>query len=369
MDPEIALQFAVCENPGDDLPRLVYADWLDENDQPDRAAFIRAQVELATLTGDSPRRRELAFRARELFDRHGDEWSPSEQLCPERRFARGFLEAVTMTAGDLDEHGTVLFALNPIRRLSLTAMGGDVGCLRRSTSLLGRLTALDLTGNDLDVVALEELVGLGEHFSGLRELGLMFNRLDDEAAGVLCDRPFFQRLSRLRLGANPFTDAGRQRLRDHFGNRVTFECERDDDYLYAILGHNFQTGFGNDYQQFLFMERRDGTWLASFDHAGNLLRAEIRKYPDGTTWVPNNRLREELGFQPATIQVKRFKFPDGIGIEAFDPLLIEDFDNPASDEIENAREWLQHWLGQGMFRWTWVGDDYWLNREGEVTDT
>ena len=42
-----ALRQAVIANPDDDTPRLVYADWLDENAQPERAAFIRAQVEAA----------------------------------------------------------------------------------------------------------------------------------------------------------------------------------------------------------------------------------------------------------------------------------------------------------------------------------
>jgi uncharacterized protein (TIGR02996 family) len=36
----------ICENPDDDTPRLVFADWLDERDQPDFAAFLRAQIEL-----------------------------------------------------------------------------------------------------------------------------------------------------------------------------------------------------------------------------------------------------------------------------------------------------------------------------------
>ena len=34
----------VIENPGDDLPRLVYADWCDDNDLPERAEFIRLQL-------------------------------------------------------------------------------------------------------------------------------------------------------------------------------------------------------------------------------------------------------------------------------------------------------------------------------------
>jgi uncharacterized protein (TIGR02996 family) len=37
---------AICENPDDDTPRLVFADWLDERDRPEQAAFIRAQIDL-----------------------------------------------------------------------------------------------------------------------------------------------------------------------------------------------------------------------------------------------------------------------------------------------------------------------------------
>ena len=39
-----ALYAAVCAAPDDDTPRLVLADWLDEHDDPHRAALIRAQV-------------------------------------------------------------------------------------------------------------------------------------------------------------------------------------------------------------------------------------------------------------------------------------------------------------------------------------
>jgi len=37
----------IAEAPDDDTPRLVYADWLDEHGDPDRAEFIRVQCELA----------------------------------------------------------------------------------------------------------------------------------------------------------------------------------------------------------------------------------------------------------------------------------------------------------------------------------
>ncbi len=39
----------IIEHPADDTPRLIYADWLDEHGQAERAEFIRVQCELAKL--------------------------------------------------------------------------------------------------------------------------------------------------------------------------------------------------------------------------------------------------------------------------------------------------------------------------------
>ena len=52
MSAEQGLLSAICESPEDDTPRLVYADWLEEHDQPQRAEFIRAQCALATMAKD-----------------------------------------------------------------------------------------------------------------------------------------------------------------------------------------------------------------------------------------------------------------------------------------------------------------------------
>lgn len=52
MNEEAALLKAICTQPDDDTPRLVYADWLDEQGgvkDRARATFIRAQVEHAQL--------------------------------------------------------------------------------------------------------------------------------------------------------------------------------------------------------------------------------------------------------------------------------------------------------------------------------
>jgi uncharacterized protein (TIGR02996 family) len=49
---------AIVDAPGDDLPRLVYADWLDDRDDP-RGAYLRAERE-ASATGAISRLQQLA---------------------------------------------------------------------------------------------------------------------------------------------------------------------------------------------------------------------------------------------------------------------------------------------------------------------
>src|SRR6476661_7167875 len=44
-----ALLSTIAAPPDADLPRLIYADWLEEHGQLDRARLIRVQIELARL--------------------------------------------------------------------------------------------------------------------------------------------------------------------------------------------------------------------------------------------------------------------------------------------------------------------------------
>ncbi|MBL8866504.1 MAG: TIGR02996 domain-containing protein, partial [Planctomycetia bacterium] len=47
MSDHDALLLAILDNPDDDAPRLVFADYVQESGDEDRAAFIRDQIELA----------------------------------------------------------------------------------------------------------------------------------------------------------------------------------------------------------------------------------------------------------------------------------------------------------------------------------
>lgn len=49
-DPEyVALARRMEQNPHDDLPRLMLADWIEEHDDPERATNIRRSVEFSRL--------------------------------------------------------------------------------------------------------------------------------------------------------------------------------------------------------------------------------------------------------------------------------------------------------------------------------
>jgi uncharacterized protein (TIGR02996 family) len=65
-DDDTAFQRAILANPADTTLKLVYADWLQEHDDP-RAEFVRLQVELHTA-----RTSTVAVNAAAWFMQVGD---------------------------------------------------------------------------------------------------------------------------------------------------------------------------------------------------------------------------------------------------------------------------------------------------------
>ena len=60
--------------PADDTPRWILADWLEERGENDRAAFLRAQVELSHPTADVARTRQLKDLEKALLFANAEEW-------------------------------------------------------------------------------------------------------------------------------------------------------------------------------------------------------------------------------------------------------------------------------------------------------
>jgi uncharacterized protein (TIGR02996 family) len=124
MSDRDALLAAICAEPDEDTPRLVYADWCDENDEPQRAAFIRAQVELARMLPWEPFAVRFRWRAHDAL--RGDRFRAGlPQLdgyhvaWEERPFRRGFGWALQVrTLSEWPARVEPLFERQPVGRIT-----------------------------------------------------------------------------------------------------------------------------------------------------------------------------------------------------------------------------------------------------------
>jgi uncharacterized protein (TIGR02996 family) len=240
MTPDDAFLQAIIETPDDDTPRLVYADWLEDQGQPERAEFIRVQIALATLPeADRLRRQELKARERQLLKQHehGQDWTGSLwQLTEDYEFRRGFVEAIAIVADFFLQRAEVLFRAAPVREVRLCDPCEKIGKLAACPHL-GRLRTLDLSGLLLDSVCARELLS-SPHLGRLQKLGLSglglaaidfvlprpdlvpdltaldlgSNHLGDEEVEHLVTTALCRRLRWLELANNGLTDAGVEAL-------------------------------------------------------------------------------------------------------------------------------------------------------------
>jgi len=213
----------ILDNPDDVAARLVYADWLDEHDNP-RGEFIRVQCRLAELEEEDPEWRALEARERELWAAHGKAWREEAPAWPHSvRFRRGFAEEVQCPAKAFLRQGAGLFRRAPIISLTLTVVEDhlaalaacpllahlrslDLGCFSKELAAsphLANLTCLKLTCAGVDDAVCEALAA-SPHLARLTRLYLNGNRIGDRGVRALARSPHLSNLNALILGANPF---------------------------------------------------------------------------------------------------------------------------------------------------------------------
>lgn len=219
----------------DDGPRLVYADYLEDAGDPERAELVRVQLALARMADDHPRRPELIDREAELIAAHRPRWTAHLRDLPiGGNFRRGVLDSVSVDAAALLERGDELFRRVPIRHLRLQDAAELMPKLARCP-LLAAVRELDLCANDLgndgvNLLArsayLKNLEALHLGLNGIGDAGvaalarssglpaltsLALNDNEQVAAdGVkaLAESPFFAGLTALDVSGNDVTDAG-----------------------------------------------------------------------------------------------------------------------------------------------------------------
>jgi uncharacterized protein (TIGR02996 family) len=189
------------DEPSDDAPRLIFADWLDENGEPERAEFIRIQCALDQLLVDDPLRDGLQKRESELLDANRERWQAA--LVPfvvDSDFRHGVIDRVSVDTGRFLADGGEIFDLAPIRRVRFMNIGDRLVDLVQSP-LLRQVRELDLTNNNLGN-RIPILLARSSHLTQLEALDLGFTDLGDKGLQVLASSPVFASLRSLQINDN-----------------------------------------------------------------------------------------------------------------------------------------------------------------------
>lgn len=172
---------AIFERYFDDRPRLIYADYLDDAGESERAELIRVQLALSRLNEDDPRQLQLTDRQAELLTRNRAVWTADlAGLVDYIDFRRGIPDSASVEAAMFLEHGEELFQKLRVRRLRLLNAAPVVAKLFLSP-LLQHVRELDLCNAELGNAGLT-LLARSPFLKNLESLDLGFNGLDD--AGI-----------------------------------------------------------------------------------------------------------------------------------------------------------------------------------------
>jgi uncharacterized protein (TIGR02996 family) len=225
MTDEDAFLKAICDQPDEDMPRLAFADWLDERGGDVNAAWaelIRVQVSLARGAGAD--REQLAARERDLSPVVAAAW-PTRLGFPDglywQNWSRGFPLAVSARGAFVRAARPVFAGRIPLREFSLKG-ATDAGLLEFVTwpelALVRKLgvwtDAAPVTGRGL-----RALTGC-EHLSNLERLQMQWVVLTDAAVAAFLDSPHMARVISLRLkgdGLPRVSEGVRQRFSERFG--------------------------------------------------------------------------------------------------------------------------------------------------------
>jgi carbon storage regulator CsrA len=250
---EAGLLEAIRAAPADEVPRLIYADWLEEQGDP-RGEFIRVQCALAQLPMGDPRGSALAERERALGDEHGPTWrSELPPVLRDQPFVRGFVEAAGLGVPEFHCLAPVVFASAPVRHLQVQpwefwppgAVARGMAALLASP-YLGRLAVLEVGSHNLGdeealrlaasphlanlsaLVLRDNLIGAAgalalarsPHLAGLTALDLTGNRVGAAGAFALATSPHLTGLTRLDIGGNGVGQESAEALRARFGSAL-----------------------------------------------------------------------------------------------------------------------------------------------------
>jgi uncharacterized protein (TIGR02996 family) len=213
----------IVANIDDDTPRLVYADWLTENGQDERAEFIRVQVQRSRLPAWDAAQVRLRLREQELLKQHGEAWlaeMPRIEGVKWEGFRRGIVAEVAFSSFEtMRIKAPEVRAVAPLEAASVSwPRHGQSKTLRpvaelRELVLRGRPYDQELTwfAQSPQLATLRSLAVLGltvedltelvasPHLSSLRVLSLMSHGIGNAGVRALTGAATLTALQRLNL--------------------------------------------------------------------------------------------------------------------------------------------------------------------------
>lgn len=217
MSDDAAFVDEIRRHPGDIVPRLIYADYLEEAGSA-RGELIRVQSELAQLPAGDPQRSALFDRERALLNQHGEMWlQPLRELgvagVTQDCFSGGLLERARLPAERFLQVADQLCALEPaLGEVALNDLPDHVESLA-AMILPDQIRALDLSACRIDPQVMGQLA-TAAWWAQLERVDLRFNQLRDDGLRRLASlaavgAPY---LRQLNLSSNGIGPAGIREL-------------------------------------------------------------------------------------------------------------------------------------------------------------
>lgn len=229
----------IVDNPDDDMPRLVFADWLEERADP-RGEFIRLGCQMARYKNPDTRWRNPWHRVQLLKDmrhlpeyqallnrqltllvKHRDRWlEPFGNNLTEITFERGFVEEGATTAVGFVQHAPQWYRLTPLRRLWLIGAGCRLASFLQCPHLM-HLNSLALGSWD-EPLGYEDAVLLAEcrYLVNLRHIDLGNHEVTELGIQELLQSPYLHELRSLEPIPPIQSQSLQSALTARFGTRL-----------------------------------------------------------------------------------------------------------------------------------------------------
>ncbi len=199
---------AVRSAPNDDAPRLVFADWFEEQGDLERATLVRTQVERASLPWWDAKAVHLELKERGILAQHRADWMeklPMTEGVTYGSYARGFVDNVGFeTLGRLAANVDALKKAIPFSKITLRWPRLDD---RPELQAIEGLQEIVMIGT---VMQPEDMEWLAQCplMSTVEALTINGSGMNEATLEKLVASPYLKQLRALRLPGHNFTDEG-----------------------------------------------------------------------------------------------------------------------------------------------------------------